>query len=157
MKLKFFGRKNSDCGNVILNVPEKVIGVVPYRKNFKQKRGTHMLQISDMDGAIILTFSNPLTQKEREILKSARKTEAEEKNRVVGAGGIYWGDCAAKKDDYWEKQRVSSQDTNADIGSDLSALCEAMKNAASPEEEKKVLDDMGFEEIFDPFSESVPF
>lgn len=116
-----------------------------------------MLQISDMDGATILTFSDPLTPREREILKSARKTEVEQRNRPIGAGGIYWGDCAAKKDDYWEKQRVSSHDANADVDNELSALCEAMKNASTPEEEKQMLDDMGFEEILNPFSEGVPF
>ena len=47
-----------------------------------------MLQISDMDGAVILAFSDPLTKKEREILEKARNVYNEEKNRVKGAGGI---------------------------------------------------------------------
>ncbi len=116
-----------------------------------------MLQISDMDGAVILAFSDPLTKKEREILEKARNVYNEEKNRVKGAGGIYWGDCAAKKDDYWEKQSVSGQSTSVNVDDELSALQKALGNASTPEEEKRVLDSMGYEEIFDPFSEDVPF
>lgn len=82
-----------------------------------------MLQISDMDGAVILTFSEPLTPKERGLLKEARKTETEQKGKVIGAGGICWGDCAKKKDDYWEKRSVPQQDTSK-LSDDLSDFVE---------------------------------
>lgn len=98
-----------------------------------------MLQLCEINGAVILTFSDSLTPKEREILSKAREEESKQKSRVVGAGGIYWGDCATKKDDYWDKrkQNVSSQATESDESDDglLS----------------------GFEEIYNPFDENVPF
>lgn len=98
-----------------------------------------MLQLCEINGAVILTFSDSLTPKEREILSKAREVESKQKNKVVGAGGICWGDCATKKDDYWDKQKqnVSSQAAESD----------EMDDALFSE----------FEEIYNPFDENVPF
>lgn len=125
-----------------------------------------MIQLSSMDGAVIITLCEPYTPSETALLKQAKAVEmqnADTSDNPVGAGGIRWGDCSDKKkhpEKYATVRNSTPQQGDSQIAAqiydaEMEQLGNALKNAKNDEERDKALVELGWEEILS--NTEVPF
>lgn len=122
-----------------------------------------MLQISDMDGAVLLTFSEPLSLSEKKLLNEAKKVDTENarfSDSPVGAGGIRWGACAKNKA-VPAQQAVTPQVTQTAVSTteqEINEMNKAIQAAQTDEEIEQVFEAFGYETLYDPDDDGgIPF
>lgn len=120
-----------------------------------------MLQISDMDGAILLTFSEPLSVQEKKLLSEARRVDAENaqlSDSPVGAGGIRWGACAKNAKEKPKDTPTQQQAMLAAAEQEMNDMNKAIQNAQTPEEVEQIMQEFGYETLYDPSTDDgIPF
>lgn len=120
-----------------------------------------MLQINEMDGAVILTLSDTLSPREQNLLAQAREIlrENSEPKKPKSWADIFREKNAAGGQSANTPRKASApkayQGGNADSG--IEELNRVLNSGMTEDAMNAALDDMGFEVLFDPDDERVPF